>query len=112
MIACGIRQNEHARLKVGIPKALPLYMRAKIREVSGVETDADHRGKGYARSLLARVCISADLDDTWLLVHVEPGDDTTDKARLLKLYLSLGFVPFQADPLLMIRQSAHARAAA
>lgn len=108
MIACGKRQNDHASLEVCVPKALPMHMRAKIREIKSVYTDPEHRGKGYAKSLLARIIISADLSDTWLMLHVDPDEDT-DKQRLVNLYVALGFKPFQAEPLLMVRPSVHAR---
>ena len=105
VIACGTRANDHASLQVKAPSALPLEMRARIREVTAVQTDPEHRGKGHAKDLLERVCIAADLSDTWLLLHVEPSDDDTTMPGLIKLYTRFGFVPFQAQPLLMIRQT-------
>ena len=111
MIACGARTNDHARLEVCVPTALPRHMRARIREIRGLETDADHRGEGHARDLLQRTCIAADFTDTWLMIHVDPGEADTHMQGLVALYSSFGFIPFQASPLLMVRQSAHARAA-
>lgn len=108
MIACGIRKNDHASLEVCVPTALPQHMRAKIREVKSFHTDPEHRGKGFGKDLLTRLIISADLSDTWLMLHVEP-DDEADKPRLANLYASFGFKPFQAEPLLMIRPSVHAK---
>ena len=105
VIACGTRANGHASLQVKVPSALPMEMRARIREIIKVETDPEHRGKGHAKALLERVCIAADLSDTWLLLHVEPGDDETTMQGLVKLYTRFGFVPFQASPMLMIRRS-------
>lgn len=111
MIACGPRSNEHASLEICVPTALPLHMRAKIREVRAVETDPAHRGKGHARDLMQRICTSADLSDTWLMVKVEPGDLGTDKVRLARWYMSHGFTPIQSEPaILMVRQSLQARA--
>lgn len=113
MIACGTRTNDHASLKVCVPTALPIHMRAKIREIVSLETEPEHRGKGYAKDLLERICISADLSDTWLMLAVEPGDAETDKQRLLNLYVRAGFSPIQAAPvIMMIRPSAAARVAA
>ena len=77
MLACGTRTNDHASLKVCVPTALPMHLRARIREIRSVETVPDQRGKGFAKDLLERVCISADLSGTWLMLHVEPGDDVT-----------------------------------
>ena len=105
MIACGIRTNDHASLKVCVPTALPLHMRARIREIRGVETAPDHRGKGFAKDLLERVCIAADLSDTWLMLHVDPGDADTTMQGLVDLYTGFGFRPFQAEPLLMVREA-------
>ena len=105
MIACGTRTNDHASLQVKVPGALPLEMRTRIREVTKVETAPEHRGKGYAKDLIERLCISADLSDTWLMLHVEPGDDETTMPGLIKLYTRFGFEPFQSAPLLMIRRS-------
>ena len=111
MIALGTRTNDHASLKVCVPTALPMHMRARIREIRSVETDPDHRGKGFAKDLLGRVCVAADLSDTWLMLNVVPSDSTTDFQGLLNLYGSFGFRPFQSEPaLLMIRQSAKDRA--
>ena len=56
--------------------------------------------------MLQRVCIAADLSDTWLMVHVDPSDDSTTMPGLIKLYTRLGFEPFQVKPLLMIRRAA------
>ena len=110
MIALGIRKNDHASLKVCIPTALPLHMRGRIREIRNVETELEYRGKGHAKDLLERVCIAADLSDTWLMLNVAPGDDVTSQQGLLDLYGGFGFAPFQSEPaMLMIRQSAHAR---
>ena len=105
VIACGLRANNHASLEVKVPSALPLEMRSGIREIMAVQTDPGHRGKGHAKDLLERVCIAADLSDTWLFIHVEPSDDETTMQGLVKLYTRFGFVPFQASPMLMIRRS-------
>lgn len=111
MIALGARNNDHASLKVCIPTALPMHMRARIRELRSIETEPEHRGKGYAKDLIERVCIAADLSDTWLMLHVDPGNSDTTVQGLLDLYGSFGFRPFQTEPaLLMIRQSLQAKA--
>ena len=107
MIALGIRKNDHASLKVCIPTALPMHMRSRIREIRNVETELEHRGKGHAKDLLERICIAADLSDTWLMLNVVPSDATTNYPGLVNLYGGCGFIPFQSEPaLLMIRRSA------
>ena len=105
MIACGTRANGHASLKVCVPTALPPHLRARIREIRSVETAPDQRGKGFAKDLLERVCISADLSDTWLMLHVAPSDSDTTMQGLIDLYGGFGFKPFQAEPLLMVREA-------
>ena len=105
MIACGTRSNDHASLKVCVPTALPPHLRARIREIRSVETAPDHRGKGFAKDLLERVCIAADLSDTWLMLHVEPGDGDTTMQGLVDLYGKFGFKPFQSAPMLMVREA-------
>lgn len=99
----GLRNFGPASLKIGVPSALPHKMREKVRELSSFTTEAEHRGHGFARDLMAQVCFEADLSGTWLFLHVDPEDDT-DRTRLANFYLSCGFEPIQAEPLLMIRR--------
>ena len=110
LIACGKRDNGPASLRIAVPTALPLHLRARIREVVEVYTDPEDRGKGHARDLMQRVCTSADFSNTWLMVHVEPGEQAIELQRLAEFYARLGFTPFQATPLLMVRQSVTGRA--
>lgn len=106
----GVRKQGHASLKVNVAKALPQHMRADIRELTQVRTEPEYRGRGEARDLMLAVCLDADVDEKFLLVHVEPADDSPmDKEALANFYVSLGFQPIQSEPLLMVRP--HIRAA-
>lgn len=100
----GSRTKGHASLHVGVAKALPQHMRKSILEVSKVRTEPEYRGRGEARSLMLSVIIDADVEEKFLLVHVEPDHDSPmDKEALANFYASLGFHPIQPDPLLMVR---------
>lgn len=104
----GRRKQGHAEVVVRPATGLPSTMQADVYELVKLHTDPAYRGRGEARSLLLSICMDADLTGKFLLVHVDPGDDTTTLKELAEFYSSMGFLPIQAEPLLMVRP--HVRA--
>lgn len=102
MIAVGPRTNGPASLSIAVPLSLPPAMRFRVREIVRLRTDEAERGKGHASRLLALICAEADDTATTLFLHVKP-DGGLPMTALAKLYLGHGFVPIQAEPLLMTR---------
>lgn len=104
-MAPGTRTEGHASLKVNVAKALPQTMRANVMELTDVRTDPAHRGQGEATNLMMRTCMEADIARKFLLVQVEPSDDSPlDFTGLSNFYMRFGFVPIQTTPaMLMVR---------
>ncbi len=101
----GARTYNHASLKLSVPTFLPQHMRGKVVEVRDLHTDEEHRGNGQATQLLLNTMLDADLNNRFLMLHVKPGEGCPiDQQRLAQWYLSLGFVPIQSEPeVLMVR---------
>lgn len=84
-------------------------MQGDVLEVSHVHVEPEYRGRGEAAALMANVCLAADLAGKFLMVHVEPDNDSPlDRETLAKWYGRLGFKTIQVEPLLMVRP--HVRA--
>lgn len=73
--------------------AVPRDMQPSVREFHNLLTPDDKRGKGLAKHLIALVCAEADSGDISLILLVS--DD--NRAKLVKLYSSFGFVTTQDD---------------
>lgn len=108
----GERRFGGARLRLTVPSALPAHMRAKIAELRGLHTAPGQRRQGHANQLMLNVALEADLGKFFLFLAVEPaeGDDGMDKQALMEFYNRHGFVPIQAEPLLMVRPCVSQRA--
>lgn len=106
----GKRTYGGARLMLVIPTALPAKMRGRVVELRGLYTKPESRGVGDAINLMLATTTEADMGGYFLFLAVEPAAGT-DRQRLLNLYLRHGFLPIQADPLLMTRPCVSARAA-
>lgn len=104
MMPVGPRALGPASCAIAVPIALPLAMRGKMRELVRVAVPVADRGKGHASDLLASVTMESDRTRTGLLLTVEPGDGL-DRNQLAAWYARLGFLPIQAEPLLMARMS-------
>lgn len=98
----GPRSNEHASLKLVKPRALPAHMHGDIIELVGLRTSPAHRQKGWATELMLDVCLEADMAQRFLFLCVEP-DGGMGLKELAQFYVRHGFMPIQAEPLLMIR---------
>lgn len=106
----GARSHEGATLTLAVPTALPKHMRGPIVELRALHTKPDQRGNGYAAFLMLQTTIEADMAGYFLFLAVEP--EGVDRQRLISLYGRNGFIPIQAEPLLMIRPPIGVRMAA
>lgn len=98
----GPRSNDQASLRLVKPRALPAHMHGDIVELTGLRTSPAHRQQGHATDLMLDVCLEADMAQRFLFLCVEP-DGGMEINDLAKFYVRHGFMPIQADPLLMIR---------
>ena len=98
----GTRTLGHASLKLCTPTALPDDIRGAVVELRSLHTRKDKRGQGYANALLRKVCMEADRERRFLLLHVKPVDGL-DAEFLRVLYARNDFVPIQAEPMVMMR---------
>ena len=93
-----------ASLEIGIATALPVAMRKAVVMLSKLRTDADCRRQGHASALLAQVAMAADIADKMVMLKVGEGEDgAASKQDLVSFYERNGFLPIQAEPLLMLR---------
>jgi len=101
----GKRQWHGASLEIGVAAALPQHMRKDIVMVSKVYCEPTMRRQGYANTLLARVCLQADMERKMLMLKVGDGEEgALDHQALLEWYERYGFEIVQREPLLMLRQ--------
>lgn len=94
--SCRIRQTN----------AVPERMRGRIREVCCVEVPAAEQNKGYATTLLHKVCREADEHNVVLVIWPHPfGDNISlSKGQLIDWYRErFGFQCIQPEPYLMAR---------
>ena len=99
----GPRTNGHASLLVRYCMAVDAANRGKVRELVNVRTEAGHRGKGHAASLLKTVIQEAKTNGVALLVTVKPyGKSKMDMDSLKDWYTRLGFETIQAEPCVMV----------
>ena len=101
----GERRVGPAHLRVRQCTALPERMRAKTREIVDVETPFAEQGKGYATTLLHKVCREADAAGLVLVLSPQPFGDNINlsQAQLLDWYQrSFGFQPVQTEPMVLM----------
>lgn len=101
----GERKVGAARCRVRQCTALPEHMRAKTREVVDVETAAAEQGKGYATTLLHKVCREADAAGLVLVLSPQPFGDNINlsKSQLEQWYeRSFGFQVIQQEPMTLM----------
>lgn len=101
----GLRTLGNATLTIGVCKALPPEMRPQTRELSGLSVPIESRRTGHATALMHDVCCEADEANITLVLFVQPFDDPDlGRTQLAEWYSRrFGFMPIQADPLLMAR---------
>jgi N-acetylglutamate synthase-like GNAT family acetyltransferase len=102
----GIRKVGPASVKVRQTNAIPLHMRARTREVTALEVPEAEQRKGYATTLMHKVCREADAANIVLILWPNPyGDNIAlSRAQLIDWYArQFGFSAIQSDPVLMAR---------
>ncbi len=101
----GPRTRGAASLNIGVCKALPKEMQDKTRELSALEVPLHARNEGQATELMHEVCAEADNAGITLVLFVAPfGDIDLSRQQLADWYARrFGFVPIQAEPILMAR---------
>lgn len=101
----GPRLLGEARLTIGECKALPAHMRTRTRELSALEVGPESRRAGQATALMHEVCQEADDAGITLVLFVQPfGQWELSRTQLADWYAKrFGFVPIQAEPMLMAR---------
>lgn len=102
----GFRRVGGASLRLRIPQSLPKHMHDKMREVVELKTDPSLRKRGYATSLMHSVCRDADKYVRILLLYPKAFQDEQglNDGQLQDWYSrQFGFMPIQANPVLMAR---------
>lgn len=95
-----------ATCRVRQTNALPERMRARTRELCCLEVPAAEQGKGYATTLLHKVCRDADAAGIVLVLWPHPfGDNIAMSRDQLEAWYgrAFGFQRIQHDPVLMAR---------
>lgn len=106
----GKREYMGSSLMVTVARALPHHMRSKVLIITKLETPPQYRRQGYANTLLALVTAEADIAGKVLMLKVGDGMiGGASKQQLLNFYQRHGFMPIQAEPLLMARTPISAR---
>jgi len=103
----GQRRVGPATLRIRQTVAIPQHMRASVREVAALEVPAAEQRKGYATTLMHKVCREADAAGMVLLLWPQPYGDNVSMSRdeLADWYgREFGFQAIQPEPLLMARQ--------
>jgi len=95
-----------ASCRVRKTNALPAYLRANTRELCCLEVPAADQGKGYATSLVHKVCREADDAGIVLVLWPQPWGEhvAMSRAQLIDWYArEFGFTQIQPEPPLMAR---------
>lgn len=101
----GERRVRSASLRVRQNDTLPLHLREKTREIVDLETTYEDQGKGYATTLMHKVCREADQVGLILILTPAPWGDniSMSKAQLIDWYgRSFGFQAFQTEPMVVM----------
>lgn len=102
----GERTVGPAKLRVRQSNTLPQKIRANVREITDVEVPFAEQGKGYATTLMHKVCREADQHGLTLMLWPNPFGDNINLSRgqLIDWYArSFGFQVIQTEPVLMAR---------
>jgi GNAT superfamily N-acetyltransferase len=99
----GIYTQGGASCKLAYSQAVPAHMRGGILEVLSLETKPEHRGKGHAKALIAKICGLADFNRVTLLTMPLPfGTSGLSKTELIAFYQQAGFFCIQDSPALLM----------
>jgi GNAT superfamily N-acetyltransferase len=102
----GTYTSGHASCKLRYSQAVAPHLRGRLLEVTKVFTPEQHRGKGHASRLIAKLARYADCDRITLLLMPKPyGASALGVPELLQFYARFGFAELQAKPvILLVRQ--------
>lgn len=101
------RIGDKAFCEISTTTAVPIHLRARVRDLRNVWVNPTDRRNGFAGRLMAAVCSEADALLTVLILTVKPYDATPadpDATMLEAFYAKFGFIPIQRDPTVMARQ--------
>lgn len=101
----GSRSVGPAKLRVRQCPALPATLQATTREIVNVETPFNEQGKGYATTLIHKVCREADAAGLVLVLSPQPYGDNINlsKQQLEEWYArSFGFHVIQTVPMTLM----------
>jgi len=105
-VKTGLRALGPASLKVTYITCVAPHLRGRLREITSVCVEPEHRRQGHGNALMGAILLEADAHGIALLVQVNPYDNTEDDMdtdALAQWYARLGFVEIQAEPRLMVR---------
>lgn len=94
--------NEHASCKVTQNPDIPAHM-DRVREISSVWTDPEHRKQGFATELMKAVTDEADILGIVLILQPKEFGKSDGLKDLISWYKRFGFVKTQNNPVLMAR---------
>ena len=101
----GERSVGYAKLRVRQCPALPPALQKTTRELVNVETPFAEQGKGYATTLIHKVCREADAAGLVLVLTPQPYGDNINlsKQQLEEWYArSFGFCVIQTEPMTLM----------
>ena len=104
----GERSVGPARCRVRRCVALPLHLRSTTRELVNLEVPFAEQGKGYATSLVHKVCREADAAGLVLVLSPQPFGDNMNlsKQQLEDWYArSFGFQVIQTTPMTLMARA-------
>lgn len=85
-------------------EGVPKHMQPHTREVTGLYTQELERGKGYATTLMHKICRDADACNIVLLLEPKPfGDEGLSESYLIGWYeATFGFNVIQSAPTVLM----------
>lgn len=94
-----------ASCRVRRTQAVPAHMREHVRELAALQVPAAEQGKGYATTLVHKVCRDADAAGVVLVLWPQPFGDVALSADQLAAWYAreFGFQVIQPEPMLMAR---------
>lgn len=101
----GERKVGAATCRVRQFTAVPVHLRDHTREVVNLETKAEEQGKGYATTLMHKVCREADAANMVLVLTPQPYGDNINlsEQQLAEWYArSFGFQVIQVEPMVLM----------
>lgn len=104
----GERSVGAASLRIRQCPALPPKLQKTTREIVNLETTFAEQGKGYATTLMHKVCREADAAGLVLVLTPQPYGDNINlsKEQLMDWYeRSFGFHTIQTDPMTLLARA-------